>query len=57
MGLVTRKSVDELTAEAHTDTLRRTLGPFSLPTLGGGALIGAGIAAVLTPQSRLSARF
>src|SRR6476620_9412363 len=43
MGLFTRKSVDELTAEAHTDTLRRTLGPFSLTTLGVGAIIGAGI--------------
>jgi APA family basic amino acid/polyamine antiporter len=43
MGLFTRKSVDELTAEAHTDALRRTLGPFSLTTLGVGAIIGAGI--------------
>ena len=43
MGLFTRKSIDELTAEAHTDTLRRTLGPFSLTTLGVGAIIGAGI--------------
>ena len=40
MGLFTRKSVDELTAEAHTDNLRRTLGPFSLTTLGIGAIIG-----------------
>jgi APA family basic amino acid/polyamine antiporter len=43
MGLFTRKSVDELTAESHTDNLRRTLGPFSLTTLGIGAIIGAGI--------------
>jgi basic amino acid/polyamine antiporter, APA family len=43
MGLFTRKSIDELTAESHSDTLRRTLGPFSLTTLGVGAIIGAGI--------------
>jgi APA family basic amino acid/polyamine antiporter len=50
MGLFTRKSIDELTAEAHTDSLRRTLGPFSLTTLGIGAIIGAGIF-VLTGQA------
>jgi APA family basic amino acid/polyamine antiporter len=43
MNLMTRKSIDELTAEANTGTLRRTLGPFSLTTLGVGAIIGAGI--------------
>src|SRR5438045_9021015 len=43
MNLMTRKSIDELTAEANTSTLRRTLGPFSLTTLGIGAIIGAGI--------------
>ncbi|HTJ21443.1 MAG TPA: amino acid permease [Gemmatimonadaceae bacterium] len=43
MTLLTRKSIDELTAEANTGTLRRTLGPFSLTTLGIGAIIGAGI--------------
>jgi APA family basic amino acid/polyamine antiporter len=43
MTLLTRKSIDELTAEANTGTLRRTLGAFSLTTLGVGAIIGAGI--------------
>src|SRR5690349_2167077 len=43
MNVMTRKSIDELTAEANTGTLRRTLGPFSLTTLGVGAIIGAGI--------------
>src|SRR5438045_6507327 len=43
MNLMTRKSIDELIAEANTSTLRRTLGPFSLTTLGVGAIIGAGI--------------
>jgi len=43
MNLMTRKSIDELMAEANTSTLRRTLGPFSLTTLGVGAIIGAGI--------------
>ncbi|HSQ30678.1 MAG TPA: amino acid permease [Gemmatimonadaceae bacterium] len=43
MTLLTRKSIAELTAEANTGTLRRTLGPFSLTTLGVGAIIGAGI--------------
>jgi APA family basic amino acid/polyamine antiporter len=43
MNLMTRKSIDELTAEANTGTLRRTLGPVSLTTLGVGAIIGAGI--------------
>ena len=43
MSLMTRKSIDELVAEAHTGGLRRTLGPFSLTMLGIGAVIGAGI--------------
>ena len=43
MNVMTRKSIEELTAEANTGTLRRTLGPFSLTTLGVGAIIGAGI--------------
>ncbi|MGE5731823.1 MAG: amino acid permease, partial [Gemmatimonas sp.] len=43
MSLMTRKSIHELTAEANTSTLRRTLGPFSLTMLGVGAIIGAGI--------------
>ena len=43
MSLFTRKPIDELISEAHTGTLRRTLGPFSLTMLGIGAIIGAGI--------------
>jgi APA family basic amino acid/polyamine antiporter len=43
MGLMTRKSVDELISEANTGALHRTLGAFSLTTLGIGAIIGAGI--------------
>ena len=43
MSLFARKPISELIAESHTDTLRRTLGPFSLTTLGVGAIIGAGI--------------
>jgi APA family basic amino acid/polyamine antiporter len=43
MSLMTRKPIDELIAESHTGTLRRTLGAFSLTTLGVGAIIGAGI--------------
>src|SRR5690349_24577339 len=43
MSLMTKKSVAELTSAANTGTLRRTLGPFSLTTLGVGAIIGAGI--------------
>jgi APA family basic amino acid/polyamine antiporter len=43
MNLMIRKSIDELTAEANTGALRRTLGPLSLTTLGVGAIIGAGI--------------
>ncbi|MGH7619704.1 MAG: amino acid permease, partial [Gemmatimonadaceae bacterium] len=43
MSLLARKPISELIAESHTDTLRRTLGPFSLATLGVGAIIGAGI--------------
>jgi basic amino acid/polyamine antiporter, APA family len=43
MNLMTRKSIDQLIAESNASTLRRTLGPFSLTTLGVGAIIGAGI--------------
>jgi len=43
MSLMTRKSVSDLIAESETGTLRRTLGAFSLTTLGFGAIIGAGI--------------
>jgi APA family basic amino acid/polyamine antiporter len=43
MSLMTRKPIAELLAESHTSTLRRTLGAFTLTTLGVGAIIGAGI--------------
>src|SRR5438067_11518657 len=43
MPLMTRKTIDELIAEANTGSLHRTLGAFSLTTLGVGAIIGAGI--------------
>ncbi|MFI5230170.1 MAG: amino acid permease, partial [Gemmatimonadales bacterium] len=43
MTLMTRKSISDLIAESETGTLRRTLGAFSLTTLGIGAIIGAGI--------------
>jgi APA family basic amino acid/polyamine antiporter len=41
--LLTRKPIAELTAEAESGTLKRTLGAFNLTTLGIGAIIGAGI--------------
>src|SRR5476651_1779582 len=43
MDLFVRKSIADLMTEAHAGTLRRTLGSFSLITLGIGAIIGAGI--------------
>jgi basic amino acid/polyamine antiporter, APA family len=43
MNLLVRKSIADLMTEADAGTLRRTLGPFSLITLGVGAIIGAGI--------------
>ena len=43
MSILTRKPVHELISEANTGTLHRTLGAFSLTTLGIGAIIGAGI--------------
>src|SRR5438034_9493238 len=43
MNLFVRKSIAELTAEAKSGTLKRTLGAFNLTTLGIGAIIGAGI--------------
>jgi APA family basic amino acid/polyamine antiporter len=43
MGLFTKKSLDDLKAEAESGTLHRTLGPFQLTTLGIGAIIGSGI--------------
>ncbi|HYJ79897.1 MAG TPA: amino acid permease, partial [Longimicrobiaceae bacterium] len=43
MGLFTRKSISELQEEAGRGTLRRTLGPLNLTTLGIGSVIGTGI--------------
>jgi APA family basic amino acid/polyamine antiporter len=43
MYLFTKKSVADLQAEADSGVLHRTLGAFSLTTLGIGAVIGAGI--------------
>ncbi|HEX5726566.1 MAG TPA: amino acid permease [Longimicrobiaceae bacterium] len=43
MSLLTRKSITELQAEAGRGTLRRSLGPVNLTTLGIGSVIGTGI--------------
>ncbi len=43
MGLLARKSITELQAEAGRETLRRSLGPVNLTTLGIGSVIGTGI--------------
>ncbi|HEX7020747.1 MAG TPA: amino acid permease [Gemmatimonadaceae bacterium] len=43
MSLFVRKPIAALLAEAESGALKRTLGPFSLVTLGVGAIIGAGI--------------
>ncbi|HEU4562677.1 MAG TPA: amino acid permease [Longimicrobium sp.] len=43
MGLFTRKSIAELQDEAGRGTLRRSLGPVNLTTLGIGSVIGTGI--------------
>ena len=43
MSLFSKKPLSELMQEAESDTLRRSLGAFSLTTLGIGAVIGAGI--------------
>jgi len=43
MGLFTRKSIAELQDEAGRGTLRRSLGPVHLTTLGIGSVIGTGI--------------
>jgi len=43
MGLLTRKSMAALQAEAHAGELRRSLGPVNLTTLGIGSVIGTGI--------------
>src|ERR687887_272542 len=43
MGLFTKKSFDELQAEADRGLLRRSLGPWHLTALGIGSIIGTGI--------------
>src|SRR5437660_11356484 len=43
MGLFTKKSFDELQAEADRGLLRRSLGPWNLIALGIGCIIGTGI--------------
>jgi APA family basic amino acid/polyamine antiporter len=43
MSLLARKSIAELQGEAGRGTLRRTLGPVNLTTLGIGSVIGTGI--------------
>ena len=43
MTLFTKKSIDDLHAEAESSTLRRALGPLNLTTLGIGSIIGTGI--------------
>ncbi len=43
MGLLSKKSVDELQAEAERGALRRSLGPLNLTALGIGSIIGTGI--------------
>src|ERR687887_110076 len=43
MGLFTKKSFDELQAEAERGLLRRSLGPWNLTALGIGSIIGTGI--------------
>jgi basic amino acid/polyamine antiporter, APA family len=43
MSLATRKTIDDLQAEAGKPTLRRALGPLNLTALGIGSVIGTGI--------------
>ena len=43
MALFTKKSFDELQAEAERGLLRRSLGPWNLTALGIGSIIGTGI--------------
>jgi APA family basic amino acid/polyamine antiporter len=43
MALLTRKRISDLQAEAGSGTLRRSLGPVNLTTLGIGSVIGTGI--------------
>src|SRR2546423_8661150 len=43
MGLLTKKSFDDLRSEAERGLLRRSLGPWNLTALGIGSIIGTGI--------------
>lgn len=43
MGILTKKSIDDLRADAESGTLRRALGALNLTTLGIGSIIGTGI--------------
>ena len=43
MAFLTRKRISDLQAEAGSNTLRRSLGPINLTTLGIGSVIGTGI--------------
>src|SRR5687768_1299043 len=43
MAFLTRKRISDLQAEAGSNTLRRSLGPVNLTTLGIGSVIGTGI--------------
>src|SRR5262249_44741947 len=43
MGLLSKKSIDDLRAEAERGLLRRSLGPLNLTALGIGSIIGTGI--------------
>src|SRR3954453_11748999 len=43
MGLLSRKSLGDLQAEAEGGQLRRSLGPWHLTALGVGSIIGTGI--------------
>src|SRR5215211_8442013 len=43
MTLFIRKSLEDLRADAESNTLRRALGPLNLTTLGIGSIIGTGI--------------
>jgi len=43
MGLLTKKSFDDLQSEAERGLLRRSLGPWNLTALGIGSIIGTGI--------------
>ncbi|MBV9774566.1 MAG: amino acid permease, partial [Gemmatimonadetes bacterium] len=51
MGLFTRKSITELQEEAGRGTLRRSLGPINLTTLGIGSVIGTGIFVLSGPAA------